>query len=590
MLLNLIALVLVLAVTMVNSIFGLYSGLLNGFASIVSMCLALGFWEWMTAFTTANFGLSANYMGPVCLIGTYAVSLLIFRAVMDNYIRGNVRVPTYADWVGGGVCGFIIAQVSVGILVLGFLMLPLGGRVMMFSRYERVEGGDGPAQFERHNLWLKSDAFAVGLFNMLSGGSLRGETAFASVYPDFPEWVFWSGNTVQSESSPAPMRSSSDDGFKDGIKVVSWWPQKDGFEARYRQKLPTWQEPEPLMSRVAYKAPDGKQLFGVRLDLMRAAGESDGVGVAHRFRPTMIRLVAERNGDTRQYPARILSGADTKIGNALRIVDLDNNFAVNAGESTRLDAFFEVDEGYSPVFVEYRRHARAELAMGTRAEAPPKDHLAKLTASTVAAKGDSGSGAKGSGITRFVDGFLRGDSGDREDLPIRPLIERVRSADIEVREDRLVSGRISGSRSNLEQGDGPRIERMQVPEDKRLMYVATKTKKAATLAGSVFNYVGGNVNQYWAMDKNSERYPLAGYIAVVKRNREDFMELFFTPNPAESGFRSMLDMKAVTPRELEDDEAKLILIFVVNPGCTIYRVENQAGQGIEFETMKANPR
>lgn len=586
MLLNLVALVLVLAITMVNSIFGFYSGLLNAFACVVSLCLALGCWEWMTAFTTANFGLSADYMGPVCLIGTYAVSLLIFRTVMDNYIRGNVRIPTYADWIGGGVCGFIIAQVSVGVLVLGFLMLPLGGRVMMFSRYERVQEGDGPPQFERRNLWLKSDAFAVGLFNMLSSGSLRGGTTFASVYPDFAEWVFWSGNTVQSESSPAPMRSSNEDGFKDGIKVVSWWPQKDGFEVRYRAKLPTWEDREPLMTRTAYKAPGGKQLIGVRLDLKRAAGESDGSNVAHRFRPTMIRLVAEKDGDARQYPARILSGADPKIGNALRLADLDNNFAVSAGETTKLDVFFEVDEGYTPTFIEYRRHARAELTAAARSDAAPKD-LIKNTAPAVAA-GGAGSGAKGSGITRFVDGFIRSDSGDRQDLPIRPLIEKVRGADIEVREDRLVSGRISGARNNIEAGDGPRIERLQIPEGKRLMYVATRTKKAATLAGNVFNYVGGNTNQYFAMDKNSERYPLAGYIALVRRNREDFMELFFTPDPAESGFRSMLDLKAVTPRELEDEESKLILIFVVNPNVTIYRVENQAGQGIEFEPMRTN--
>jgi hypothetical protein len=63
-------------------------------------------------------------------------------------------------------------------------MLPLGGRVAMFSRFERTEDMEnGVVKFERNSVWLKPDEFAAGLFSLLSSGSLSRQTPFAEVYP-----------------------------------------------------------------------------------------------------------------------------------------------------------------------------------------------------------------------------------------------------------------------------------------------------------------------------------------------------------------------------------------------------------------------
>ncbi|MGE3181340.1 MAG: hypothetical protein AB7N71_06900, partial [Phycisphaerae bacterium] len=227
MIINIAALVFVLGVTFLNSIYGLFSGIINLFCAIVAMAISYAFFDFGVETLTKNVSfISPNFGAPLVLAGTFAVSLLVLRLIADKLVRGNVRLPLWMDWVGGGACGFVIAQIAVGTLMLGFLMLPFGERVAMFQRVERDELNPSTKvmNFKYGTLWTKSDQFVSGFFQMLSGGSLKGSTQFATVYPEFPRWVSWTGNTVQPESWAAPSRSGkSGDGFKEGIAVESWW-------------------------------------------------------------------------------------------------------------------------------------------------------------------------------------------------------------------------------------------------------------------------------------------------------------------------------------------------------------------------------
>ena len=153
---------------------------------------------------------------------------------------------------------------------------------MGFSRIERLEAYDPiteRAQFEHKSVWLKPDQFTAGLFNVLSGGSLRNKTVFASVYPDFSEWVFWSGNTVQHESTTAPFRDSSKgDGFGEkGLKVQSWWEHSGSLEVAYRAPLPQKDSygPEMEFETIDYEAEANRRLIGMRLGLRKAAADAD---------------------------------------------------------------------------------------------------------------------------------------------------------------------------------------------------------------------------------------------------------------------------------------------------------------------------
>ena len=45
------------------------------------------------------------------------------------------------------------------------------------------------------------------------------------------------------------------------------------------------------------------------------------------------------------------------------------------------------------------------------------------------------------------------------------------------------------------------------------------------------NFAGAVANQYQALDETGSSHPLAGYYALIKKDGQDYIELFFTPNP-----------------------------------------------------------
>jgi len=586
MVLSIFAVLLVLGITFMHSLFGLFSGLINAFCCLTAMITAFGFADLLNDLATQQ-GVNPSYTLPACFVGLFLVTHVLLRVLADRFLRGNVRVPMYVDWVGGAVCGFVIGQVTVGVVVLGFLMLPFGGRAMQFSRIERAIAGkpEGQTVPFRHNsvgFGLRPDEFTLWLFNLLSNGSLRGQTAFASVYPNYADWVFWTGNTVQSESATAPLRSTGIDGFgPGGLKVDAWWWQKGPLDVRYRWKLPIKIQPldnfvsDKVFPTLAYQ-PDkgsGKRLLGVRLKLLDASADRDEGSRHHRFRSTMIRIVGDVDGEPKQYYARVLGGMHPD-SDALRLADPDNNFALPAKGETPVEAYFEADEGFRPHFVEYRRFARAAVPAAPLAEAPRERLYFAFTPGLEA--------GQASGPARFIDAVIRDGTGDKAELPLA-MSAAALGDQVELYEGKFLSGRITGKVADLT-AKGPigAVQEIELPEGRRLFQLACQSKKARSLAGQVFNFVGSVVNQYHARDDKNNDYPLSGYYAIVKRDGQDFIELFLVDETEEAGYRGLLDFKSVTNQELRADDTIIGLLFFVDPGVRIAGVVNQTGQGVEF--------
>lgn len=596
MVLNLFAMILVLGGAFLNSLWGLYSGMVNLFCSVIALAVSFGYWEAVDGLF-ASYGLNPSYTGPLSLGLLFIVTLAVLRFSADNLLRGNVHMPQYVDWVGGGVCGFLYAQIIVGVMVLSFLMLPWGGRVLMFSRYDRNTDGltdaSGRVQFERHSLWFHSDRLVLGLVKAMSGGSLRGDTAFGSVYPDFSEWVFWTGNAVQQESLTAPLRDKDSDGwYEKGLRVDSWWEQKQPLPpdvVRYRKDVPAKDKPEPPYEPITYKVADGKRLIGMRLALDTSSADRAKLVGTHRFRPTNFRVVGDIVSPDgmktpREYTIQLLGGVDRHIDTNLRAVDMDNNFTFS-NPAGKIDAYFEVDDGFVPRFAEYRRRARAAVPPKP-AENPPAMTLTSTPPTDPSKAGAPGGGTvRNTGTGRFIDVLIRSNTGDNDRLPFKLSLSKISTnPDVELRDNQLVSIQaksiVRGFKSDLEAaGPGAPVEKFKVPDGKRIFQIQAKAKHAQSIAGQVFNFAGAVANQYRAVDANGNTYDLAGYYALVKREGQDYIELFFAPNPGEVGFNGMLDVSQETRTALrQQDDAILGLIYVVPKGACITSIQSQGGK------------
>jgi len=580
MALNVITLLLVLGITFMHSIFGLFSGLINVFCSLSAMVIAFGFYEPLSMWVSSTLGLSTAYVEPCTLVALFLLSLTLLRFAADNLVRGNVNLPPWLDWGGAIACGLVNAQIAVGMLAIGVMMLPIGGQPLGFARYERSENERHPdhdklPKFERRALWTRSDEMTVAMFNMMSGGSLAGSTVFDSVYPDFTDAVYFSTNTVQPESSPTPYRDKGD-GFAKGITVESWWEQKSPFtDVRYRIGVPTKDENRARYEPGTFSAAGGKKIIGVRLQLDNSAADRTRNSTVHLFRPTMFRLVGAVGDDARQYTARAFSGnADTvNITNpaAILVVNPDNNFRLSDEAGSVLDVYFEVDDAFRPKFVEYRRHARERLDTVEMAKGAPSESISLQERTT-----------EDTGPTRVTDAFEAG-TGLNTALPFvmsEAAINRL--PDVTLSGDLVVKARVSGARSRFEpaaQGDR-RIERFVVPEGKRMVQIRYTPQKGRTLVGQVFNFVG-QLNQYTAIDSSGNPYELDGYWAVVKRGNSEYVEMFFNgpkDDQLDPSFRGMLDFKDVTRQELNKDDTIITLVFLVNQGAQITKIKAGANE------------
>lgn len=559
MVLNIVALLLVLAITFVQSIFGVFSGMISAFCSLFAALVAFGYYEALNDVVTKQLELHPAYSEPICLIVLFIGVLTGLRYAADNLIRGNVNVPQYVDWIGAGVFGFISAQICVGMAVICTLMLPIGGAVLGFSRYERAEEGTsehaGMVKWERRALWTRCDEMTVGMVTLVSTGSLsNGSSAFNAVYPDFMDAVYYSTNTVQSTSTPSPFREKVD-GFTSGLKVSEWWEQKDALEGRYRKAVPELKAMSPPYERISFAALPGKKLIGVRMTLLPAAADRNKSQRLHLFRPGMLRLVGKNGENYEQYPARVISNADDKIDFVNRIADLDNNFSLNGDSDRFIDAYFEVNDGFTPQFAEYRRHARAAVPAAPAKSIPValKGGGAPDGSGTVAA---SDAARQGSGLTfgRIVDGR----SGDSIAMPlgVSPTKSK-RGQDVTIEGESFAGGRLSGEKSRLEPDSGEgKVERFKAPAGWRLCQIMYKPKQAASLAGQVFNFVG-QLQQFKARDDRGSDLELAGYWVKIKRGNNEYYEIFYNGSPdnkVNPTYNWMIDLKDVEQKELRDQD------------------------------------
>lgn len=582
MALQITAIALVLAITFLHSIWGLYSGLINAFCSVLALVISFGFFEALNDWLTGSLSIHPGYTKAVLIVALYAGSLALLRAAADQLIRGNVHVPMQVDWVGGALCGFLIAQISVGVLVLGVLALPIGGTVLGFTRYERLEGERDEehgelTRFARRSLWTRPDDFAVGLFDMLSAGSLSGVTRFRDVYPDFADAVFYANNTVQPESSPAPFRDKkSGDGFKNGLRVQAWWNVQGQLQGRYRKEAPSADNGQPPLTDIKFEPAPNHKVIAARLLLDRSSADRDKLRAVHHFRTTMIRVVGDENGQPRQYIPRLLQGADTRLGpDVMRIVDPDNNFSLEANSDVVIDAYFEVGEAFTPRFFEYRAHARAAPS-GPAAQGPP----GALTVASAA--GSAANQAQAANL--FYGQVLTFGSGVNNEVPFELSIPAIRRApELEVRNDSIAKGRIHGSLDRyLKQGDEPATKRLNEPEGFRIVQLRYSPKKALTLVGDIFNFVG-QLNQYYIVDDRGTKHLLSGYWALVPRGSGLYLELYYAGEKQPPDYNGMLNFQEIDRQELNEDATQFCMLFLVPRGVKIVRFENQVGEGQELD-------
>jgi len=160
---------------------GLFNALLAAVCAIAAAVVAFNFFEPLAR----AMGDSATGIGlPIALTVLFVAVMEGLRFGATKLLPGMVHFPPLVDRIGGAVLGAVPALVIAGVLAICFRLLPFGPGVMGY-RALVAPPTTGQGQLFVEPLWLRPDAFTVGLVDKLSAGALSGGQVFDQIHPDY---------------------------------------------------------------------------------------------------------------------------------------------------------------------------------------------------------------------------------------------------------------------------------------------------------------------------------------------------------------------------------------------------------------------
>ena len=179
---QLLILAIVLGLIAFYAFEGLFNALIAAVCAISAAAVAFNFFEPLAR--AMGDSATALQIGPaVALAALFVVVMEAARFGATKLVPGMVHFPLLADRIGGAVLGAIPALLVAGVLAISLRLLPFGPSLMGYKSLVSPPTGQGQLVVEP--LWLRPDAFTVGVANTLSAGSLWGGQSFSQVHPDY---------------------------------------------------------------------------------------------------------------------------------------------------------------------------------------------------------------------------------------------------------------------------------------------------------------------------------------------------------------------------------------------------------------------
>jgi len=373
---SLFGIILVLCIAFFQGLQGLFSAIIMCVLTVLCAAAAFGTYE------NLYYGFLIDRMPQhgeaVGLLAIFILSLLVLRTVCDNLIKGNMQFPVWVDRIGGGLFGLVAALIIVGMLQIGFQLLPFNDTFLGFNRFVAVDRQKGRevdedglkklapenAEWRRQSLRFNPDGFTVALVSRLSRGSLNvgGRPAFTDVHPDYLAGLQNSRAGVQRESLRTVTNPDALTVYTKGYRVLS-----AGSLVRPNTRMDSAGNTSVIEERVP-GPPAGSEWRAYRVFLGEECRDPDGL---IRFRAPQVRIVGREAPDA---PPRefVLKAVPSKT-DPRKYLELYRQPLLNQSEhadviregktnNTPLDFVFEVPKGFRAEFIEFKRTARVDVS------------------------------------------------------------------------------------------------------------------------------------------------------------------------------------------------------------------------------------
>lgn len=538
MLFTILALAAVLVFTWVWVIRGFFSAFLHMLCVLAAGAVAFAVYEPVTLLLLSQapdrgIGTILRDTSHGIALGlSFAISLVIFRVVVDKSVPNNLKFPDNVEYVGAGVCGLATSIVTVGMVLMSLGMMRFSANKPVQGLVFTQEGGGARGSVVRNSSPFRPyvDEWTAKAYSLMSRGTLATGEPLAKWHPNFHE----EGSAMRTTYSNRARNASRPEEFE----FIQWYALGDIERGGNIGQLMVdrWQ---PGSQRVI--GLDGEEITngyvaGVVVELDAQARELGG-GAKIVLGNAQVRMVAEQGGTgyTRAFhPSAVITQADAQEPTLARFrFDADESFIASVGGGAKAIMAFEfaLPRTYRPIAI-YIRGARIEL-----------DKEPDTTFATTAARDDAVTVMEYGGvdlasmddsravILETMNGRQDLDEEDyflhlRASLPGRLQLKKGTERGLEVfkgERDRAYSivGGVEQFTSNQLQGQfidqNLRIAGFAQTNEVRIVQADVGRDSELALNSPVFQSLDGNVAPM-LVDDQGQLYPPVGYVCVEDAN------------------------------------------------------------------------
>lgn len=609
--LSLFGAVLVLAITFFLGLQGLFSSVIMCLLTVLCAGLAFGLYE--NVYYGFLLERMPNHGEAVALVAIFAISLLLLRTATDSVIKGNMVMPVWVDRIGGGAFGFVTALIVVGMIQIGFQMLPFEPTFLGFNRFvaisnrgeveepeELKQADPATTTWQRRSLTFKPDEFAVRVASLLSDGVLRGANRFRDVHPDYMAQVQNARSGVQRESNRVATNTGAlsvlDPVFlvlKEGDLLRPRIPPPDARDNPRAAEGPT---PPPAAGFDAW------EWRAYRVKLNNGAFDPDE---QVRFRAPQVRIVGREKGRITEYNLKAVQREADPSQYVelfrLPLLGREEFCDVNRarGQKTDYDFVFEVPKDFEAHFIEFKRTARADVSDVKRdadatATGAPKGSKTTGSRKPDASKSNGKPGPKADaggqrGTTppspppdRISGVRLVGKKpvfDDKLPLPLTTVASGVNR-----RGNVLVGGHIIARLADQKAGDkAGALDTFDVPDDHRLLFVSVEELDPQSFLGQIRGSVQRRMPTLTLALKGKGQIKPAGKYAITKVGNEEWLECWYLDEDARNAERDIPEFDKLKHDFLTQPGTEYVYLFLVPKGSEVSALARNQRPDIPLE-------
>jgi len=602
---SLFSVVLILCIAFFQALQGLFSAVIMCVLTILSAALAFGVYE------NLYYGLLMAQLPEqgeaVALVGAFLVALLILRTLADNVVKGNMQFPVWVDRIGGGAFGLVAAILVVGMIQIGFELLPFDATFLGFNRFVPVSAdrnaelteqdlkkkGPDAVRWRRESLTFSPDEFTIKLVALLSDGALSGTTSFREVHPDFAAEIQNSRSAVQRESRHVA-------GAVDAITVDTkgYWILPPG--RLMRPVVTTDKAGNDKFGEKAAELPNGLEWRVYHVFLDEPARDSDS---RIRFKPNQVRIVGrDRPGGP---PAEYILKGIERESDPSQFMELFRDPVLGKPEwsdvvrnpkgKTPFDFVFEVPKTFQAAFIEFKRTARADVSM---VREKPEKELAEPSAPKARPKGPKPPTiTEPPGLTNPPEAGTAPPTGEAPDrisgvwlskAPVyaerMPLKLSSQTAGLELENGKVAGGHcaVPVTPENLPKSDADRLP-FAIPEGRRLLFVPLQELDPQSFLGQARGFAQRALPTITLKLADGKEIKPVGKYAFAKIGGQWWFEMTYLNETARDADRDIPIFDKIHHADLTQPSSVYVYLFLVPSGSKATALARAKAEPIDLE-------